>query len=135
IGFYISICYTSLFLSIIIAAPTTILPDSTNTYPSSNENVPDKKLIVPETSPSTFTHSSVLSTFPMTFDPTKSIETTTTPKSALIPSGRFQATPGTPTKSRKNKNDLFFCCSDDASATDTIRRSKERERKHEKPQF
>ncbi|GFQ86539.1 uncharacterized protein TNCT_584051 [Trichonephila clavata] len=69
----------------------------------------------------------------MTFDPTKSIETTTTPKSALIPSGRFQATPGTPTKPRKNKNDLFFCCSDDASATDTIRRSKERERNTKAP--
>ncbi|GFY47652.1 uncharacterized protein TNIN_491551 [Trichonephila inaurata madagascariensis] len=132
-SFYISICYTSLFLSIIIAAPTAILPDSTNTPPSSNENVPDKKLVVPETSTSSFTHSSVLSTFPMTFDSTKSIETTTTPKSALIPSGRFQATPGTPTKSRKNKNDLFFCCSDDASATDTIRRSKERERNTKPP--
>ncbi|GFS53205.1 uncharacterized protein NPIL_369901 [Nephila pilipes] len=125
IGFYTSICYTSLLLSIAVAAPTA--------SPSSNENVSDKKLVATETSPLSFTNPAALSTFPMTLDPTRSSDIATTPKPALFPNGRFQATPATPMKSRKNKNDLFFCCSDDASATDTVRRNKERERNTKPP--
>ncbi|XP_055937295.1 mucin-2-like [Argiope bruennichi] len=127
-SFYISICSISLLLSLVIAAPTTTLPDSTNASPPS-ANSSERK---PPNNPlsTSLTTSSPLS---MTSDESKPPELTTTPKPSLGPSNRFQATPATTMKSRKNKNDLFFCCSDDSSSTDTIRRSKERERNTKPP--